>query len=123
MALRNLRTVACLLFGSAVVSTGLASRVGGAPPPPSVRLAPQEAAQAQADDSASLRQGLVTAIGERGERLQVQGIWLDVVAGQTQVLRNGQPVRLDSLQTGQTIRFTLAPGSPERPALRVVYAP
>jgi hypothetical protein len=114
--------VAAILPMATVAS---ASRVGGAPPPAAsaVQAAAQQPAHAQADDSASLRQGTVAAVDERGARVQVQGIWIDIVAGKTQLLRNGRAAGLDTLKSGEPIRFTVVPGSGGAPAMKVIYAP
>lgn len=115
--------VALGLVSAATVST--ASRVGGAAAPSAsaVQGAAQQPAHVQADESASLRQGTIGAVDERGARVQVQGVWLDVVAGKTQLLRNGQAAGLETLKPGEAIRFTVGPGSGVAPAMKVIYAP
>jgi hypothetical protein len=108
------------------LATGaLASRVhgGAAPAASAVRSSAQEPAHLQADESASLRQGTIAALDARGGRAQVQGIWLDLVPGKTQLLRSGQPACLGTLRVGEAIRFTVAPGRTGAPALKVIYAP
>ena len=103
-----------------------ASRVAGAAAPAasSVLTAQQEPAHVQADESASLRQGMIGAVDERGARVQVQGIWLDLVAGKTQLLRSGRPAALETLKAGEAIRFTVLPGNgPAAPMLKVIYVP
>ena len=122
---RSLRTLTVAALGLGFSSLSLAVRLenAGAPAASAVLGTPQQAANAQADESASLRQGVITALDERGARLQVQGIWLEVVAGKTQVLRNGQPVKVDTLRVGDAIKFTVAPGAIETQAARVIYAP
>jgi hypothetical protein len=123
-ALRALRGLAVGAGGLTLATLCAAVRVdAGAPAASAVLNSPQQPAHAQADESASLRQGVITALDERGTRLQVQGIWLDVVAGKTQVLRNGQPAKLETLKVGDAIRFTVAPGATEGQAVRVIYAP
>lgn len=101
-----------------------ASRVGGAPPPAAsaVQAAAQQPTHAQTDESASLRQGTVGAVDERGARVQVQGIWIDLVADKTQLLRNGRRAGLETLKAGESIRFTVVPGA-AAPAMKVIYAP
>ena len=111
---------------ASVATTASAVRVGGAAAPAASAVqgaTQQEPAHVQADESASLRQGTVGAVDERGTRVQVQGIWLDVVAGKTQLLRNGQAAGLETLKPGEAIRFTVVPGSGVAPALKVIYAP
>ncbi len=122
---RRLRIAATFVVGLGVASAGMAFRVdgAGAPAASAVQSSPQQAAAAQTDESASLRQGTIVAVDERGTRLQVQGIWLDVVAGKTQLLRNGRPAGLETLKAGETIRFTLVSGSGLAPAMKVIYAP
>jgi len=121
----GLRAALLLVLGTAIASASVASRVNGsaAPAASSVRGALVQPASEQADESASLRKGVVTALDERGTRVQVQGVWLDVVTGKTQLSRHGQPARVDTLQVGEAIRFTVAPGVADGQALRVVYAP
>ena len=108
-----------------IADLALASRVAGAgaPAASSVLATPQQPAHVQADESASLLQGTVGALDPRAGRVQVQGIWLDVVAGKTQLLRNDRPAAVDTLKVGESIRFTVMPGSGKAPALKVIYAP
>ena len=108
-----------------LVTIASASRVGGAPAPTAsaVQGASQQPAHVQADESASLRQGTVAAIDPRATRVQVQGIWIDLVAGSTQLLRNGKAAGFDTLKAGESIRFTLSTGSGAAPAMKVIYAP
>ena len=121
--------VACLglvaagLLSMATVAS--ASRVGGAAPPAAsaVHGSVQQPPQLQADESASLRQGTVGAVNERATRVQVQGIWIDLVAGKTQLLRNGRAAGLDTLKAGEAIRFTVVSGNGAAPAMKVIYAP
>ena len=102
-----------------------ASRVGGAPPPAAsaVQAAAQQPAQAQADESASLRQGTVGAVDERGARVQVQGIWIDLVADKTQLLRNGRRAGLETLRAGEIDPLHRRAGRGAAPAMKVIYAP
>jgi len=108
-----------------VATVANASRVGGAPPPAAsaVQGAAQEPTQGQADESASLRQGTVGAVDPRGGRVQVQGVWIDLVAGRTQLLRGGRAAGLDTLAAGEPIRFTVMSGRAGAPAMKVIYAP
>ena len=119
----SLGAVAALLLAlSPAVS---ASRVGGAPPPAAsaVQGAAQEPAHVQADESGSLRQGTVGAVDPRGGRVQVQGVWIDLVAGRTQLLRGGRAAGLDTLAAGEPIRFTVMSCRAGAPAMKVIYAP
>ncbi len=118
------RALLCAGFGT-LASVAVASRVetAAAPAASAVLDSAQPSTASQSDDSASLRQGVVTALAPKGDRLQVQGIWCDVGADQTLVLRGGQRVPLESVRAGETIKFTVAPGAAERPTIRVIYAP
>ena len=115
--------LAALAIGLAGPS--LAVRVGGAAAPAAsaVQGLVQQPARAQNDESASLRQGTITALDPSGARLQVQGTWLEIVDGKTLAMRQGKPVDLATLKIGDTIRFTVAPGSTEAASLRIIYAP
>ena len=123
--MRLLRGIAIGASALAAATLSFAVRVNaGAPAASAVLATPQQAAAAQADESASLRQGVITALDAKGTRLQVQGIWLDIAAGKTQVLRNGESAQLETLKVGDTIKFMVAPGAGEAAqALRVIYAP
>jgi uncharacterized lipoprotein YbaY len=121
---RAARAVATIAAGLALAPLCGAVRVDAAAPSASAVLkSPQQAAAAQTDESASLRHGVVTALDPRGARLQVQGIWLDVAADKTQLLRDGKPASVGTLRVGDTIRFTLAPAAADGQALRVIYVP
>jgi hypothetical protein len=125
LLLRRARAAAIAGAGVTLVCTASASRIGnaGAPAASAVQAAAQPPAHVQADERASLRQGTIAAVDEHGARLQVQGVWLDVVADKTKLMRNGQPARLDTLKTGESIRFTVSPGRGTAPSLGVIYAP
>jgi hypothetical protein len=111
------------LAAAAPLPVAAARIVGGAAPSASaVQGAAAQPAQVQNDESASLRQGTIAAIDGRGARVQVQGVWLDLVDGKTQLLRNGRPAGLDTLKAGEAIRFTVVPGG-AAPALKVIYVP
>jgi hypothetical protein len=122
---RRWRAAALAAFGLACAGAVLASRVSvGSPPAASaVQGSVQQPKHVQTDESASLRQGVVGAVDERHSRIQVQGIWLETVAGKTKVLRGGRPVGLETLKVGEIIRFTVAPGSAGTPSVRLIYAP
>ena len=110
---------------AALAGPALAARVGGetAPAPATVQGLTQQPATSQTDESASLRQGTITAVDAKGARLQVQGVWLGVVDGKTIAMRGGRPAELASLRVGETIRFTVAADTPEAASLRLIYAP
>jgi len=115
------------LLATAVLAAGAshAARAVDAPPPSraAVVSAPQPHAAVQADDRASLRQGIVADISAKGDWVFVNGSWLGIVDGHTVLFRNGRPVRADVLRKGQPLRFTLAPGVADRKTLGVVYVP
>ncbi|HEY2558444.1 MAG TPA: hypothetical protein VGI48_01905 [Caldimonas sp.] len=119
------RAAALAALGLACAGVASASRVDFAPPPAAsaVQTSAQQPQHVQADESSSLRQGVVGAVDERRARIQVQGIWLDTVAGQTKLLRGGRPAGLETLRAGETIRFTVAPESTGAPSVRLIYVP
>jgi hypothetical protein len=120
-----LRGLLLAAVAMALAGPSLAVRVGGAAAPSASAvqgLTPQPAPE-QNDESASLRQGTITALDANGARLQVQGIWLELVQGKTLAMRQGKPVDIGTLKIGETIRFTVAPGSTEAASLRLIYAP
>ncbi len=110
---------------AALAGPSLAVGIVGATAPPAavVQAQPVQPAHVQNDESASLRQGTITALDAKGARLQVQGIWLELVDGKTLAIRNGRAVGVDTLKVGETIRFTVAPGAGEAASLRLIYAP
>ena len=121
---RPLGRLLVAVAATALAGPCVAARVGGAAPSASaVQGSAQQSSQVQNDESASLREGTITAIDASGTRLQVQGTWLGVVDGKTLAMRQGRPVGLATLRVGETIRFTVAPGGTEAASLRVIYAP
>jgi hypothetical protein len=122
---RRWRAAALVVLGMTIAAAAPAVRVGAAPAPAAstVQSSTQQPQQVQADESASLRQGVVMAVDERRARVQVQGIWLDMVVGNTMLLRSGRPAALDTLRVGEAIRFTVTPGSSGASSLRVIYVP
>ncbi|MEO8311280.1 MAG: hypothetical protein ABI520_08930 [Caldimonas sp.] len=122
----RLATRALVALALATIATVAgAVRVGGgaAPSASSVQGAAQQPAQAQADESASLRHGTIRAIDERVTKVQVHGVWLDLVAGKTQLLRNGEPAGFETLKPGEAIRFTTESATAAAPAMKVIYVP
>ena len=119
------RAALVALAGLGAALGAAASRVGDAPAPSAtaVQTSAQQPAQAQADESASLRHGTITAIDRKARRIQIQGVWADVAAGKTMLLRQGTPAALDTLRVGEPIRFTAASTSASTAMLRVIYAP
>ena len=116
-------TAACIALATAT-SAG-AVRLADMPPPTpeSVRnstVAPATAAQT--DGSSSLSDGLVAAVNDKGDQIEVHGTWLKLVDGQTQVFRQGKRVTGTALAKGQRIRFSLAAGA-DRTTLGLVYVP
>lgn len=120
-----LRGVFLAALATAFAGPSLAVRVGGAAAPAAsaVQGLAQQPARVQNDESASLRQGTITALDPSGARVQVQGTWLEIVDGKTLAMRQGKPVGLATLKVGDTIRFTVAPGTTEAASLRIIYAP
>lgn len=94
----------------------------GAPKPPASREPHQAPTVDPSDDSSSMRQGLVTAISERGDRVEIQGHWHSIDATSTRFIRSGQLVSADVLKKGQALKFTLKSGKGAA-TLGVVYVP
>ena len=119
-----LRGVVLAVVATALAGPSLAARVAGAAPSASaVQGLVQQPSQVQNDESASLREGMITALDTSGTRLQVQGTWLGLVDGKTLAMRQGRPVGLATLRVGETIRFTVTPGGTDAASLRLIYAP
>ena len=78
---------------------------------------------AQADDSSSMREGVISGVSAKGDQIEVNGSWLKVADGTTRVFRQGRAVGRDELKKGQKVRFTLAPGAAGRTTLGGVYVP
>ena len=109
----------------AATPTARAVRALDAPPPTraAVLNSPKPDAAVQADDSASLRQGLIEQVSANGDRVLVNGSWLAVVEGHTRLFQRGRQVPASQLSKGQWLRFTLAPGAAGRSTLGVAYVP
>ena len=112
---------------AALLAAGAAHAVRAIDAPPPTRAAvlntPRPDAAAQADDSSSLRQGVVGDVSANGERVYVNGTWLFVAEGTTRLFRQGRAVPATSLSKGQLLKFTLAPGAADRKTLGIVYVP
>ena len=80
-------------------------------------------AASHADDSSSLRQGMITSVSAKNDQVEINGSWLKVAAGKTRLFRQGRAVNSDVLAKGQTVKFTLLPGDAERLTLGVIYVP
>lgn len=108
-----------------VALPGHATRAAGASPPApeAVRAVRQVSPLAQADDSSGLRQGVVSAVSPQNHWVFVNGTWLGVTEGRTQLFRRGQPVPASVLAPGQLLKFNLAPGRNDGTTLGVVYVP
>lgn len=78
---------------------------------------------AQADDSSSMREGIITAVSAKRDRVEINGSWLNAVDGATRVFRHGQAVGRTALAKGQKVKFTLSPGAADRTTLGAVYVP
>lgn len=123
-AVNQLSGAIAALTSCFALSSHAAGALGSAPPSAeSVRSVRQVAPMAQADDSSSLRQGVVTALSPRRDWVYVNGTWLGVVEGRTRLFRLGKPVPAGALAEGQLLRFNLAPGRNDGTTLGVVYVP
>ena len=113
-----------LLMALACSGNVVAVRVDApAPNPDSVRRA-SPATTTQADDRNALRTGTITAVSDKRDQVEINGSWLKLTDGQTQVFRRGRLVKgADELAKGQTVRFTLAPSATDVTTLGVVYVP
>lgn len=103
-----------------------AVRVDGAqaPSPETVQqVAQPSAAASHADDSSSLREGVITAVGARRDSIEVNGSWLKLADGQTRLFRQGRPIKRDELAKGQKVKFTLAPSDAQRATVGTLYVP
>jgi hypothetical protein len=102
-----------------------AARAIDVPPPTraAVLNTPLPDPATQADDSSSLRQGVVSDVSPNADRLLVNGSWLRVAEGSTRLFRQGRPVQANAVGKGQLIQFTLAPGVADRKTLGIVYVP
>ena len=78
---------------------------------------------AQADDSSSMREGVIAGVSAKRDQVEINGSWLNAVDGVTHVFRRGQVVGRAALAKGQKVRFTLAPGAAGRTTLGAVYVP
>ncbi len=119
------RMFAFMLVGAAMLPWQSANAVGaagaGRQATPS---APNPPFQAHPPESpASMNQGTVTALSAQGDHVEIQGRAHFIAAGRTRFYRDGQAVTVEALKKGQTLRFTLAPGSEKRPVLGVVHVP
>lgn len=112
--------VALLVGGNAQ-----AVRAIDAPPPTraAVLNTPRPDPAVQADDSSSLRQGVVADLSPKGDWVFVNGSWLAIVEGRTRLFQSGRTAQPDALRKGQLLKFTLAPGTADRKTLGVVYVP
>jgi hypothetical protein len=118
--------LALALAGSAIagrLANESTPAVAGKPQAAAAVTAPVAATPA-ADDSSSLREGVITAVSDKRDQIEVNGSWLKVVAGSTRVFRQGRSVNAgDELVKGSKVKFTLAPGAADRATLGVVYVP
>ena len=115
-------------LGFGLIGPALAVRVANepaqiAPVKPQATTATATAA-APADDSSSLREGVIMAVSDKRDQIEVNGSWLRVVDGKTRVFRQGRAVKgADELVKGSKVKFTLAPGAADALTLGVVYVP
>ena len=117
------------ILGLGLVGPAMAVRVAGEPAQSAASkvqaatTVPATAASS-ADDNSSLREGVITAISDKRDQIEVNGSWLKVVDGKTRVFRQGRAVNPgDELVKGTKVKFTLAPGAADRLTLGVVYVP
>ena len=96
----------------------VAGSVGQAAP-----VAGAGAAASHADDSSSLRLGMITSVSAKNDQIEINGSWLKVAAGKTRLFRQGRAVEKDVLAKGQAVKFTLMPGDADRFTLGVIYVP
>lgn len=111
-----------------VASQAWAVRVTNEPKPAAGIAAPASpqssaAAAAHADDSSSLREGMITSVTTSRDQIEVNGSWLKVEANKTRLFRQGREVTGEALAKGQLVKFTLLPGDAQRATLGVVYVP
>ena len=107
--------------------SALAARVGGEPRrrrPSAVQAAAQQPAQVQADESASLRQGTIAAVDERGAACRCRASGSSWSHGKTAADAQRAAGRLESLGRA---RRSASRGRPRRAAprsaMKVIYAP
>lgn len=119
------RAALLFLVLSAAAASALAvrARTEAAPKPEAVREAASAAGASRPDESNSLREGVITGVSEKADRVEVQGTWLDIVDGKTRIFRRGTAIAPSALQKGVRIKFTIAPGAAGRGTLGVVYVP
>jgi len=113
-----------MMMASAVGAHALRIVGEQAPKEAAVRGAgPAGSSASNADDSAVLREGEITALSADGSRVQIQGTWLKVLAGKTKFYRRGSPVNAQQLQKGAKVKYTLGAGAVDQATLGVVYVP
>ena len=116
--------LAVLAVQTAGPAWGIRIESAAAPAPDAVRKADKAVpAVAHADDRSSMREGVITAISDKRDRIQVNGSWLKLADGATRVFRQGRAVQPDALAKGQKVRFTLAAGVADRSTLGAIYVP
>ena len=96
-----------------------ASRMLGAVPPREADFVPGAAAPAP-------QHGVISATREahgQGVEVQIDGRWLLAKRGRTQVLRNGLPLEIAALASGQSVTFSLASRADGETALGLVTLP
>lgn len=113
------------VLGFSLIAPALAVRLAGEPPQTAtVSPNPTVAPTTTSDDSSSLREGVITAVNDKRDQIEVNGSWLKLVDGKTRVFRRGRAViGADELVKGSQVKFTLAPGAADPLTLGVVYVP
>ena len=112
-----------VLAGAAGSALAVRVEAGPAPKAAAVREAASAAPAGRPDESSALREGVITALSDKADRVEIQGNWLDIAEGKTHIFRRGTVLAPNALQKGMKIRFTLAPGTEGRGTLGVVYVP
>ena len=121
-----MRTTAIIFAAACAALPAWGARVVGAqaPVPEAVRQSVQPAAAAShADDSSSLREGVISGVNASRDQVEINGSWLKLAAGKTRIFRQGHALNSGDLVKGQKVKFTLAAGDAERVTLGVVYVP
>ena len=98
--------------------------VGAAGAGPNAAIASKATPAAKPGDATGqLRQGSVTAVSAKGDRIEIQGKWHSIVAGQTQIFQQGRPARPEVLKVGQLVRYTASENTAGNQRLGVLYVP
>lgn len=116
----SLTTALALALGG-VGFSAIADELPGSAGQPTRKAAPSPSSS-EVDERHALRQGVVSALSARGEKIQIQGHWHRIDASRTRLFRHGRLVDGGVLKVGQALKFTLVDATGE-PVLGVVYVP